>query len=49
MIERGAKVTVKSPAQLLALMHSHVYYRPRPVSELDLMLCGGSTSCTCVL
>lgn len=38
MIDRGAKLTVKRQAQLLDLTRSHVYYRPRPVSQLDLKL-----------
>jgi putative transposase len=38
MIERGAAVTVKRQAELLDLTRSHVYYRPRPVSERDLLL-----------
>jgi putative transposase len=38
MIDRGAPVTVKSQAELLALSRASVYYRPRPVSERDLLL-----------
>ena len=38
MIERGAVVTVKRQAELLDLSRSNVYYRPRPVSERDLLL-----------
>jgi len=38
MIERGAVVTVKRQAELLDLSRSSVYYRPRPVSERDLLL-----------
>ena len=38
MIERGARLAVKRQAQLLDLTRSHVYYRPRPVSQRDLKL-----------
>ena len=38
MIDRGAVVTVKRQAELLELSRSSVYYRPRPVSERDLLL-----------
>jgi putative transposase len=38
MIDRGAKKTVKRQAQLLGLSRASVYYRPRPVSERDLLL-----------
>jgi putative transposase len=38
MIDRGAEVTVKRQAQLLALSRASVYYRPREVSERDLLL-----------
>ena len=38
MIERGTKMTVKRQVQLLDLSRASVYYRPRPVSERDLLL-----------
>ena len=38
MIERGAVVRVKRQTELLDLTRSNVYYRPRPVSERDLLL-----------
>jgi putative transposase len=38
MIERGAVVPVKRQAELLDLSRSSVYYRPRPLSERDLLL-----------
>ena len=38
MIDRGAAVTVKRQAELLELSRSNVYYRPRPLSERDLLL-----------
>jgi len=38
MIDRGAVVTVKRQTELLDLTRSNVYYRPRPVSERDLLL-----------
>jgi putative transposase len=38
MIDRGAVVRVKCQAELLELTRSNVYYRPRPVSERDLLL-----------
>jgi len=38
MIDRGGQLTVKRQAQLLALSRSSLYYRARPVAELDLML-----------
>jgi putative transposase len=38
MIERGAAVTVKRQVELLDLRRSNVYYRPKPVSERDLLL-----------
>lgn len=38
MIERGAAVRVKRQAELLDLSRSNVYYRPKPVSERDLLL-----------
>jgi putative transposase len=38
MIDRGTRMTVKRQAQLLDLSRASVYYRPRPVSERDLLL-----------
>jgi len=38
MIDRGAVLTVKRQTELLDLTRSNVYYRPRPVSERDLLL-----------
>jgi putative transposase len=38
MIERGCEVAVKRQAALLGLSRSSVYYRPRPVSDRDLLL-----------
>ena len=38
MIDRGGVVTVKRQTELLDLTRSNVYYRPRPVSERDLLL-----------
>jgi putative transposase len=38
MIDRGAAVTVKRQAELLALSRASVYYRPREVPERDLLL-----------
>ena len=38
MIDRGAVVRVKRQTELLDLTRSNVYYRPRPVSERDLLL-----------
>ena len=38
MIERGAVVRVTRQTELLDLTRSNVYYRPRPVSERDLLL-----------
>jgi len=38
MIDRGAAMTVKRQAELLALSRASVYYRPREVSERDLLL-----------
>lgn len=38
MIERGVAMTVSRQAQLLALSRANAYYRPKPVSERDLLL-----------
>jgi putative transposase len=38
MIDRGAVMTVKRQTELLDLTRSNLYYRPRPVSERDLLL-----------
>jgi len=38
MIDPGGVVTVKRQTELLDLTRSNVYYRPRPVSERDLLL-----------
>jgi putative transposase len=38
MIDRGSELPVKRQAELLDLSRSSVYYRPRAVSERDLML-----------
>jgi putative transposase len=38
MIERGTKMAAKRQAQLLDLSRASVYYRPRAVSERDLLL-----------
>jgi putative transposase len=46
MIDATHKLPVKRQAELLDLSRSNVYYLPRPVSDADLVLMGGSTSCT---
>jgi putative transposase len=38
MIDREGELTVKRQAELLDLSRSSVYYRPRPVSQRDLLL-----------
>ncbi len=38
MIDREGELTVKCQAELLELSRSSVYYRPRPVSQRDLLL-----------
>lgn len=38
MIDGDRELTVRRQAQLLAMSRASVYYRPRPVSERDLML-----------
>ena len=38
MIDRGSEVSVKRQAELLDVSRASVYYRPRPVSALDLRL-----------
>ena len=38
MIERGHKLSIGKQASLLGISRGSVYYKPRPISDADLIL-----------